>query len=64
LRILKDAHILTLVLFAQPYKFLPLRKAVVPVLFHISGVSPTLEERRYFYRIIDMRRFLDGHSLS
>jgi hypothetical protein len=33
--------------------------ATVPVLFHISGVSPTLEERHYFYRIIDMRRFLD-----
>jgi hypothetical protein len=35
--------------------------ATVPVLFHIGGVSPTLEERRYFYRIIDMRRFLDDH---
>ncbi len=35
--------------------------AVVPVLFHISGVSPTLEERRYFYRIIDIQRFLDGY---
>jgi len=33
--------------------------AVVPVLFHISGVSPALEERRYFYRIIDMHRFLN-----
>jgi hypothetical protein len=32
--------------------------AVVPVLFHISGVSPALEEHRYFYRIIDMQRFL------
>lgn len=37
--------------------------AVVPVLFHISGVSPLLEERRYFYRIIDMHRFLDGHGI-
>ncbi len=34
--------------------------ATVPVLFHISGVSPTLEESRYFYRIIDIRSFLDG----
>lgn len=32
--------------------------AVVPVLFHIGGVTPTLEERRYFYRIIDMGHFL------
>jgi AAA+ ATPase superfamily predicted ATPase len=32
--------------------------AAVPILFHIGGVSPTLEERRYFYRIIDMRKFL------
>jgi hypothetical protein len=36
--------------------------AAVPVLFHISGVSPVLEEKRYFYRIFDMRHFLDGHS--
>jgi hypothetical protein len=35
--------------------------AAVPVLFHISGVSPALEEKRYFYRIFDMRHFLDGH---
>lgn len=35
--------------------------AIVPVLFRISGVSPALEERRYFYRIIDMRRFLERH---
>jgi hypothetical protein len=32
--------------------------ATVPVLFHLSGVSPALEERRYFYRIIDMQRLL------
>ena len=36
--------------------------AVVPILFHISGVSPALEEKRYFYRIIDMCTFLDLHS--
>jgi hypothetical protein len=34
--------------------------AVVPVLFHISGVSPALEERRYFYRMIDMQHFLES----
>jgi hypothetical protein len=28
--------------------------ATVPVLFHIGGVSPLLEERRYFYRIINL----------
>jgi hypothetical protein len=33
--------------------------AVVPVLFHIGGVSPSLEERRYFYRIIDISQFLE-----
>lgn len=32
--------------------------ATVPVLFHIGGASPTLQERRYFYRIIDLSRFL------
>jgi AAA+ ATPase superfamily predicted ATPase len=32
--------------------------AVVPVLFHIGGVSAVLEERRFFYRIIDMSSFL------
>lgn len=36
--------------------------AVIPVLFHIGGISPTLEERRYFYRIIDMHRFLESPS--
>ncbi len=37
---------------------IPRGYAAVPVLFHIGGVSPSLEERRYFYRIIDMHRFL------
>jgi hypothetical protein len=36
--------------------------ATVPVLFHIGGVSPSLEEARYFYRIIDIRRFLEVGS--
>ncbi len=34
--------------------------AVVPVLFHIGGVSPSLEERRYFYRLIDLQQFLSN----
>lgn len=38
----------------------PRGHAVVPVLFHIGGVSPELEEERYFYRIIDMEKFLSG----
>ena len=43
---------------------IPRGYAAVPVLFHISGVSPTLEERRYFYRLIDMQRFLGASSLK
>ena len=38
---------------------IPRGHAAVPVLFHIGGISAALEERRYFYRIIDMHRFLD-----
>ncbi len=37
---------------------IPKGLAPVPVLFHIGGVSASLEERRYFYRIVDISRFL------
>lgn len=32
--------------------------AVIPVLFHISGVSEPVEMSNYFYRIIDITDFL------
>ncbi len=38
--------------------------AVVPVLFHISGINPALEERRYFYRTIDMHCFLASKAFE
>lgn len=37
---------------------IPKGYATVPVLFHLSGVSQALEERRYFYRIIDLHDLL------
>lgn len=33
--------------------------AVVPVLFHLSGVTDTVYEQHFFYRIIDIADFLD-----
>ncbi|MES2614596.1 MAG: hypothetical protein V4591_04180 [Bdellovibrionota bacterium] len=32
--------------------------AAVPVLFHLSGVAPSVETGGYFYRIIDIADFL------
>lgn len=32
---------------------------VVPVLFHISGVTDAVHEKRYFYRIIDIADFVE-----
>ena len=34
--------------------------ALVPVLFHIGGVSQAVYDKEYFYRIIDIADFLDG----
>lgn len=33
--------------------------AVVPVLFHLCGVSEAVEEKQCFYRVIDIGQFLD-----
>lgn len=41
--------------FSIPHGF-----ALVPVLFHISGVSSAVYDKDYFYRIIDIADFLDG----
>ena len=43
--------------FSIPHGF-----ALVPVLFHISGVSSAVYEKDYFYRIVDITDFLDGYS--
>ena len=32
---------------------------VAPVLFHLGGVSPKVEESQFFYRVIDLRDFFD-----
>jgi hypothetical protein len=32
---------------------------VIPVLFHVSGVSKEIESSNYFYRIVDIGAFLD-----
>lgn len=37
---------------------LPKGFAAIPVLFHVSGVSETVETSSYFYRIIDIANFL------
>lgn len=34
--------------------------AVVPVLFHMGGVTPSVETSGYFYRIVDIAEFLSG----
>jgi len=36
--------------------------AVVPVLFHIGGVSESVFDKNYFYRIIDITDFLEENS--
>ena len=41
--------------FSHPHGF-----AVVPVLFHVGGVSPSVYDKDYFYRIVDIADFLDG----
>lgn len=41
--------------FSTPHGF-----ALVPVLFHISGVSSTVYDKDYFYRIVDIADFLDN----
>jgi hypothetical protein len=38
--------------------------ATVPVLFHLSGVSSSLETAGYFYRVIDITGFLDAFNKS
>jgi hypothetical protein len=35
--------------------------AKVPVLFHVSGVSDSVDISPYFYRIIDIVDFLEGN---
>ncbi|OGT67422.1 MAG: hypothetical protein A3J38_06950 [Gammaproteobacteria bacterium RIFCSPHIGHO2_12_FULL_45_9] len=37
---------------------IPRGYAVVPVLFHLGGVSDSVYDRKYFYRIIDLADFL------
>ena len=36
--------------------------AIVPVLFHLSGVSSSVEIANYFYRMIDITTFLDNET--
>lgn len=36
--------------------------AKVPILFHVSGVAPSVATSSYFYRIVDIVDFLEGHS--
>jgi len=36
---------------------------IVPVLFHLSGVSDGVEDQRYFYRIIDITDFLQNDTI-
>ena len=38
---------------------IPRGYAPIPVLFHISGVAPSVETSRIFYRIIDIADFLN-----
>jgi hypothetical protein len=38
---------------------LPRGYALVPVLFHVGGVSAAVLEQRFFYRIVDVSDFLD-----
>ncbi len=38
---------------------IPRGLAIVPVLFHIGGVSESVIDKQYFYRIIDISDFLD-----
>jgi AAA+ ATPase superfamily predicted ATPase len=33
---------------------------ICPVLFHLSGVTDSVQEKRFFYRIIDIRDFLEN----
>jgi uncharacterized protein len=39
---------------------IPRGYAVVPILFHLGGVSSSVETQGYFYRIIDIADFLEG----
>lgn len=39
---------------------IPRGYAGVPILFHLSGVSSSVETQGYFYRIIDIADFLEG----
>ncbi len=32
---------------------------VVPVLFHLGGVSDAVHDKRYFYRVIDIVDFIE-----
>jgi AAA+ ATPase superfamily predicted ATPase len=43
---------------------IPRGYAAVPVLFHLGGVSESVETAGYFYRIIDIADFLNSLSLS
>jgi len=38
---------------------IPKGYAAVPILFHIGGVSPSVETNNYFYRIVDITEFLE-----
>lgn len=38
--------------------------ATVPVLFHLSGVSPSVATSSYFYRIIDIADFLNSNAIQ
>jgi len=32
--------------------------AIIPVLFHLGGVSESVEDKQYFYRMVDITHFL------
>lgn len=43
---------------------LPRGYACLPVLIHVNGVSESIDEAGYFFRIIDFARFLEDSELS